>query len=95
VSDPRAARLREAGVLLTGGEPVLYHIRIAGPQAIVDQYSDRLQSYDIVSARVGAETVLSCRLPDTAALTALVALLHDLDLPVTEMAMVPDIEDPA
>jgi hypothetical protein len=72
---------------------VLYHIRIAGPQAVVDQHSDRLGSFDIVSAPVGDETVLSCRLPDTVALTGLVALLHDLDLPVTEMAMVPDIDD--
>jgi hypothetical protein len=71
---------------------VLYHIRIAGPSALVDLQVERLGSYDIVSARVGAETVLSCRLPDTATLTGLVALLHDLDLPVTEMAMVSDID---
>ncbi len=71
---------------------MLYHIRIAGPCALVENHDELLGSYDIVTASVGAETVLSCRLPDTGALTSLVALLHDLDLPVSEMAMVPDIE---
>ncbi|WP_426594284.1 hypothetical protein ACPPVS_01930 [Cellulomonas sp. McL0617] len=71
---------------------MLYHIRIAGPSAIVDLHADRLGAYDVVSAGVGAETVLSCRLPDAEALTGLVALLHDLELPVTEMAMVPDVD---
>ncbi|WP_028050651.1 hypothetical protein [Cellulomonas sp. URHD0024] len=71
---------------------MLYHIRIAGTAAVVDLQAARLSSYDIVSARVGADTVLSCRLPDTAALTGLVTLLNDLDLPVTEMAIVPDID---
>ena len=72
---------------------MLYHIRIAGPSAIVDLHADRLRTYDVVTARVGSETVLSCRLPDTESLTGLVALLHELDLPVTEMAMVPEIDD--
>ena len=73
--------------------PVLYHIRIAGPAAIVDLHAAQLDGYDVVSAGVGTETVLSCRLPDAEALTGLVALLHDLDLPVTEMAMVPEIDE--
>lgn len=74
------------------GGPVLYHIRIAGPPAVVDLQADRLGAYDVVVAGVGTQTVLSCRLADAAALTGLVALLHDLDLPVTEMTMVPDID---
>ena len=73
---------------------MLYHIRIAGGPEAVDRHDARLRAFaDIVTARIGQDTVLSCRLPDAAALTDLVALLHDLGLPVSEMAMVPDIED--
>ncbi len=37
------------------------------------------------------ETVLTCRVADAAALTGVVALLHDLGLTVTEMHALPDV----
>jgi hypothetical protein len=37
------------------------------------------------------ETVLTCRVVDAAALTGVVALLHDLGLTVTEMHALPDV----
>jgi len=75
---------------------VLYHIRIDGSPQGVDLRDARLHDFaDIVETPTDAGTVLSCRVPDKAALTGLVALLHDLGLGITELHVVPDVEDEA
>jgi len=73
---------------------VLYHIRIDGSPRGVDLRDARLHDFaDIVETPTGTGTVLSCRVPDKAALTGLVALLHDLGLDITELHVVPEPDE--
>ncbi|SDC23865.1 hypothetical protein SAMN05216410_1450 [Sanguibacter gelidistatuariae] len=66
---------------------MLYLIRVVGRV-------DAVMLYDFVDVTVtpdGNHTDLVCRVPDTAALSGVVVLLHDLGLRVSEMRSVPDV----
>lgn len=69
------------------GTGVLYQIRVVGRV-------DAVMLYDFVDVTVSpdaAHTDLVCRVPDTAALSGVMVLLHDLGLRVSEMRSVPDV----
>lgn len=66
---------------------MLYQIRVVGRV-------DAVLLYEFVDVTVdpdGGYTDLVCRVPDTAALSGVVVLLHDIGLRVSEMRSVPDV----
>ncbi|QHT58025.1 hypothetical protein GXP71_19350 [Cellulomonas sp. H30R-01] len=69
---------------------MLYHIRVDGSPGGADLEQLLREHADVVATPTPDGTVLSCRLPDTAALTGVVALLHDLGLVLVEAHAVPD-----
>jgi hypothetical protein len=66
----------------------MYSIRVRGRLRDIP-----LHDYvDLTVTEDGLDTVLTCRVPDPAGLTGVVALLHDLGLTVKEMHSVPDVQ---
>lgn len=72
---------------------MLYHIRVDGAPGGADLESLLREHADVVATATAEGTVLSCRLPDSAALTGLVALLHDLGLVLVEAHAVPEPDE--
>ncbi|MBO0900193.1 hypothetical protein J1G42_08640 [Cellulomonas sp. zg-ZUI222] len=66
---------------------MLYHIRVVSAAHDLASLADFA---DVVAAPTPDGAALSCRLPDAAALTGLVALLTDLGLTIAEIYRVPD-----
>jgi hypothetical protein len=67
---------------------MLYRIRVRGS---VDPVALR-DFIDVQVTEDQGETVLMCRVPDTAALSGVVVLLHDLGLRVNELRSIPDVQ---
>ncbi len=67
---------------------MLYEITVDGT---VDTVA-LLDFVDVRSAVDGTSTVLRCRVQDSAGLSGVVVLLHDVGLRVREVRVVPDVE---
>lgn len=72
---------------------MLYHIRVDGSPAGADLEALLRDHADVVATTTPQGTILSCRLADPAALTGVVALLHDLGLVLVEAHAVPEPDD--
>ncbi|MCC2336678.1 hypothetical protein [Cellulomonas wangsupingiae] len=66
---------------------MLYHIRVVAP---VHDLSSLADYADVVATPTEDGALLSCRVPDAAALAGLIALLTDLGVPITEMYALED-----
>jgi len=71
---------------------MLYHIRVVAP---VHDLSSLADYADVVATPTEDGALLSCRVPDAAALAGLIALLTDLGVPITEMRAMDDSADGA
>jgi hypothetical protein len=69
----------------------MYSIRVGGRLTGIPLH-DYIEVVERTPADDPDETVLTCRVADAAALTGVVALLHDLGLTVTEMHALPDVQ---
>ncbi|MFF1529519.1 hypothetical protein [Cellulomonas sp. NPDC058312] len=66
---------------------MLVHIRVVGPEHDLAGLRDYA---DIVAAPTADGAVLSCRVPDRAGLTGVVALLGDLGIAIADLQVVAD-----